>query len=244
VISVIQRKEAIKLNLKVRNYFKYIVSTMIVLILPVVILFSATLYYAYDHEFYMGEFQKYNLDKAVGISMDDMSLASKELITFIKGKRPTLEDVPVTYKEKSVNFFNQREMQHMDDVVILFNYVNIIRNGLIIILLVYGVINWQTAKKRKSTLSNYGFGSLFSLLICGIVVGVSYLDFSKYFTYFHETFFTNDLWLLNPKTDMLIRMLPLEFFIDMVTKIVTASIVVSIAIALISFVLSRRIGEE
>ena len=44
-------------------------------------------------------------------------------------------------------------------------------------------------------------------------------DFNKYFLLFHEMFFSNDLWLLNPETDLLIRMLPEGFFLDMVVRI-------------------------
>ena len=38
-------------------------------------------------------------------------------------------------------------------------------------------------------------------------------DFTQYFTYFHEIFFNNDLWLLDPKTEILIQMMPEPFFI-------------------------------
>ena len=44
-------------------------------------------------------------------------------------------------------------------------------------------------------------------------------DFTKYFTIFHEIFFTNDLWLFDPATDYMIRMLPEGFFYDMVMRI-------------------------
>lgn len=44
-------------------------------------------------------------------------------------------------------------------------------------------------------------------------------DFNKYFFLFHEIFFNNDLWLLDPATDLMIRMLPEEFFADMLIRI-------------------------
>ena len=46
------------------------------------------------------------------------------------------------------------------------------------------------------------------------------IDFNKYFTHFHEIFFNNDLWLLNPETDVLIQMLPLEFFTNISVAVV------------------------
>ena len=39
-------------------------------------------------------------------------------------------------------------------------------------------------------------------------------DFTKYFTTFHHIFFDNDDWLLNPKTDLLINIVPEGFFRD------------------------------
>jgi integral membrane protein (TIGR01906 family) len=46
------------------------------------------------------------------------------------------------------------------------------------------------------------------------------IDFAGFWTVFHKIFFRNDLWLLNPSTDFLIRMMPQRFFVGMVTHIV------------------------
>ena len=37
------------------------------------------------------------------------------------------------------------------------------------------------------------------------------MDFTKYFTYFHLIFFDNMDWYLNPKTDLLINIVPEVF---------------------------------
>ena len=37
-------------------------------------------------------------------------------------------------------------------------------------------------------------------------------DFSGAFTFFHHLLFTNDLWLLDPQTDLLIRICPSSMF--------------------------------
>ena len=46
------------------------------------------------------------------------------------------------------------------------------------------------------------------------------VNFDKYFTYFHVIFFNNDLWELNPNTDILVQMLPENFFYDTAVKAV------------------------
>lgn len=53
-------------------------------------------------------------------------------------------------------------------------------------------------------------------IICGIVLGLviwALADFDGLFITFHRAAFTNDGWLLNPRTDLLIRLMPERFFI-------------------------------
>ena len=62
-------------------------------------------------------------------------------------------------------------------------------------------------------------------------------DFTKYFTIFHEIFFDNDLWLLDPSTDLLIRMLPEGFFMDMVIRIGIIFLVLMFLVLIISILM-------
>lgn len=45
------------------------------------------------------------------------------------------------------------------------------------------------------------------------------IDFTSCFTLFHKLFFTNNLWIFDPETDYMIRMLPEGFFLDMVIRV-------------------------
>ena len=53
------------------------------------------------------------------------------------------------------------------------------------------------------------------VLIAVILVIWAVADFNGFFITFHRIAFTNDGWLLNPRTDMLIRLMPEEFFISL-----------------------------
>ena len=64
--------------------------------------------------------------------------------------------------------------------------------------------NWRTFRRTL-------------LVILGVVTAVIILaciDFNSLFVLFHRIAFTNDLWLLNPRTDMLIRLMPTGFFVS------------------------------
>lgn len=52
------------------------------------------------------------------------------------------------------------------------------------------------------------------LAVVTAVIILACIDFNSLFVLFHQIAFTNDLWLLNPQTDLLIRLMPIEFFIS------------------------------
>ena len=88
-------------------------------------------------------------------------------------------------------------------------------------------INYLIEQSFRGLLFNYG--------IVGILIGMIFVDFSKYFVYFHLILFDNDLWILDPKTDLLIQMMPESFFVDMAIKIGLTYIIGVIVIQIILF---------
>ncbi|MCT1989293.1 DUF1461 domain-containing protein, partial [Helcococcus kunzii] len=64
------------------------------------------------------------------------------------------------------------------------------------------------------------------------------IDFSSAFVKFHKIFFDNDLWLLDPKTDLMIRMLPEKYFLNISIRIFLSFISgVILSIVLLSFII-------
>ena len=59
---------------------------------------------------------------------------------------------------------------------------------------------------------------LFFAVIAALAAIIS-TNFTKYFILFHHMFFNNDLWILDPSTDMLINIVPEGFFMDTAGRI-------------------------
>ena len=59
---------------------------------------------------------------------------------------------------------------------------------------------------------------VFFVLIAALTTIIS-TDFTKYFILFHKIFFNNDLWILDPSTDLLINIVPEPFFMDTAFRI-------------------------
>ena len=56
-------------------------------------------------------------------------------------------------------------------------------------------------------------------------LGICSVFFSESFVYFHKLFFDNDLWLLDYETDLMIRILPEEFFFILFLNVIVLSTV-------------------
>ena len=71
----------------------------------------------------------------------------------------------------------------------------------------------------KTVCSAFAVVSGFIIAVSAFFAIAMVIDFNGLFILFHETFFNNDLWLLDPAESRLINMVPLEFFIDTVVNI-------------------------
>ena len=141
------------------------------------------------------------------------------MMTYLRGNRADLVvDTVVNGEERE--FFNDREKAHMVDVQNLFigglwmRRIALLIFALAVVAMIKMKVDWKRLLPKSFLI---GLGAF-----VGITAGAGLLfmsDFNKYFTMFHEIFFDNDLWLLDPGTDLLIRMLPEGFFMDMVVRI-------------------------
>lgn len=101
----------------------------------------------------------------------------------------------------------------MADVQGLFLWAMKFREGAALLALLCGA--YLLLKEQGQTLLRmlqWGMG-IFIGGMAGLAALIS-TDFTKYFTTFHLIFFDNDDWILNPKTDLLINIVPEGFFRD------------------------------
>lgn len=158
---------------------------------------------------YSNAYNEYNIENITGKTHSELMGITNDLLVYLRGNAGD--------EILELNF-NEREILHMRDVQVLFKYGFILKYISIIVSIL--IIGFFLIKREKDILGIYMYKGLFlNWIIAVLFIVMIYLDFNKYFTYFHEIFFTNDLWLLDPNTDLLIQMLPEEFFITMAKNI-------------------------
>ncbi|MBS4540119.1 TIGR01906 family membrane protein [Clostridium sp. D2Q-11] len=213
------------------------ISIIFVISLIITILFIDVQISTFDKEFYSNKFDEYNIQGITKIEKDTLMEVTDELLKYMKGKRDDLIiRAEVNGKEEVV--FEERERLHMVDVKDLFEKGFIIKNIAIIILIIslFFIIKFYPKILYKLLM----ISSIVPILILGLFGIAISINFNKYFTIFHEILFTNDLWLLNPKTDILIQMLPLDFFYSISMRILTYFILQLIILFLLGIGLREK----
>ena len=115
------------------------------------------------------------------------------------------------------DILNAREQQHMRDVRDLIVLADRISqaSAFVAALLVVAAAWTGAGLAHRATTGLLGvlagMGAL--VLVAGaFLLAMNTAGFERLFVLMHETLFTNDLWLLNPSTDILIRMMPQPLF--------------------------------
>ena len=220
-------------------------AAMIFLIIALLLTsFQVAIYGDKEYKFYEKEYAKYEVTEELGMTMEDVMDVTDKMMAYLIGEREELS-VMTTVEGKEQDFFNEQDRLHMADVKNLF------LGGLKLrwILLAAAVVLAFILLIRKVKLREILSGAYFrALAICGsltVILGILFSsDFNTYFTIFHEIFFTNDLWLFDPETDYMIRMLPEGFFYDMVMRIGLCFIIGLVLLTLLFWMLRRKKNKD
>ena len=169
--------------------------------------------------FYEKEYEKYNVTADVQMEMDDLLEVTHEMMAFLRGDRDDLH-VPTVVNGQQREFFNDREIAHMEDVRSLFLAAIALRRAcLAVILLTVALLFMLRADIRRVLPRMICAGTVLFFAVLAVLAGIISTDFTKYFVIFHKIFFTNDLWILDPATDLLINIVPEPFFVDTAARI-------------------------
>lgn len=211
-----------------------LIAAMAMIIVLLITSFEIAAYSNFD--WYLKEYLKYEVLDDLEMEAGDVMHVTKEMMSYLRGNREDLV-VETIVDGNAREFFNDREKAHMVDVKNLFLGGLDLRLGAgvvlvgALIIIVFTKAEWKKLLPQSFLIGVGGFIGLLGIFACLIAK-----DFHKYFFLFHEIFFDNDLWLLDPATDLMIRMLPEGFFFDMVIRISTVFAILLVGMLLISIV--------
>lgn len=188
------------------------------LLLTVLILLVSVKSVSVDKGFILSELKKndvYSKFSERNISYSSVNSNASEIIDYIALKKSAnLEST----------FLNDKEKAHMQDVKGIFETINILTIVLFPLTLILFFLIYR--KKIGQIYKPYILSFFLILFFVGLLIVLA-MNFNSFFLNFHKVFFTNDLWLMNPKTDLIITMFPETFFKDAFTRILAYPAMIS-----------------
>jgi integral membrane protein (TIGR01906 family) len=162
----------------------------------------------------------------LGMSYDDLMRATQQLLKYMLDQASTIQS-EVIVNGQSTLMFNQREIDHMVDVLVL---IRLMRIFMFMSLSTSAIIYWTQRHQsafKASLKQTYTIALGFLGGVMGALGVFAWFDFQSFWIFFHQLIFTNDLWLLDPRTDRLINMVPLNFFMILVFMVISLTVILN-----------------
>jgi integral membrane protein (TIGR01906 family) len=220
-------------------------STIASILLILILVFTSIGLIINDQTFTNNEFTKLNVGGEMGISNADLVASMQRLVDYMEGDVDDIS-IEVTQNGETVDMFDYpQEAEHMKDVRTIYLTIASYRDvGVLVMLILFlfaAVVDFRKAPQRLS--QGYLSGSFVTLLLFGFLGTWAALDFSNFWTFFHEALFWNDLWLFDGTESRMINMLPEGMFADIFGRIglYAGSVVVAlIVLSILALTLSSE----
>ena len=188
------------------------------------IYFSSFKAIAFDEAYYEEKFVEFDIRSRFNSSVN-LTFENHRLLEYLENGEGRIDS----------GFFKEREVIHLEEVLVLYGVLFKIMNYLIfgsivlILLLMYffgrAIVHHKDEKKYLRTVMSrllFGIGIAVFVLFGFFLFMV--VTFDDSFITFHEVLFPTDTWMLDPAEHNLINMFPQQFFEDIFTKIIVSSL--------------------
>ena len=178
------------------------------------ILLSNALIIINTDSFYEFEFNKNNTSLKTGINHNDLFIVVDNIQDFFNEKSNEKIQMTTYINGIEKKLFNSKEIRHMIDVknlilnIKFFNYL--LWTTVIVILLIKISLSKDKILNTFRVIAKSYFIYSVSILISALILLA--LSFRWIFYFFHIISFNNNLWILDPRTDYLIKIFEEVFF--------------------------------
>ena len=191
-------------------------------------------YICFDINFYKNFYQKENLASSIGTSSDNLINNTQNLLNYLNKK-----------EQLNTDWFSEKDILHMVDVKNLYTFSHNIMIYCLLTLIISTIIIILISRGKSLLYITKIFNKvllLFIVLVGGLSAVIAY-NFNSFWIKFHTTLFSNDLWLLSPSESNLIKMVPEEFFISLITKIITYILILFILLFTSNIVIRKKLTK-
>jgi integral membrane protein (TIGR01906 family) len=231
--------------LEIKPAIGVLVSILLGLSLTLVILATNGLALVFDAGLYARGEVEQRIEETYGLSQSVLGPVNAGIVDYFGNDKTLAESFRAAGADSG--FFKERETVHMEDVRGLIRLVGTIERTAIgfgvLSLLVLVVLFGRGAVERIG--AGLTIGGAVTIALVAFLGVLTMIDFGGLFTQLHMLSFTNDFWILDPRTDHLIQMFPFGFWksamIDLVGRWLATS-AATVALGLLIGWFGRRLA--
>ncbi len=196
-------------------------SVAFVLLLPLFVISTSLRGLVTDRDLLLQGFRDNQVGRVTGLDDPQLGRIADAFVAYFQGP-PGQIQMQVTVGGVSRPLFNDREVQHMEDVqglILWFLRMQIVAAAIVVVRVVVSVfVDRAPEPLGRDLLLSAGL-----MVALVVLVGVlSFVDFTELWTRFHQIAFRNDLWQLDPSRDYLIMLFPEPFWFTATVKMATS----------------------
>mgnify|MGYP001006075199 FL=1 len=188
-------------------------------------------YNCFNLNFYKNFYLRENLAPSINTTNDELINNTTNLLEYLTNKA-----------ELNTTWFSEKDILHMKDVRVLYNvsfnlmifFIIIFILSTILIALVYkNYAMFYITKTFNKTLLAF-------ILLVIVLAGIISYNFTSFWIKFHQLLFANNLWLLSPEESNLIKMVPEQFFISLITTIILHILILFISLLVVNNIFKKK----
>jgi integral membrane protein (TIGR01906 family) len=216
---------------EVWEWIRGAVSFAFVVLLPLLVISTSLRGLVTDRDLLLQGFRDNQVSRTTGLDQPQLERIADAFVAYFQGP-PGQIQMQVTVQGQSRPLFNQREVEHMEDVQALIQWflrMQIVCAAVAAIRVGFAVLVDRSPEPLGRDLL-WSAALMVGLLV---LVGVlSLLDFTELWTRFHQIAFRNDLWQLDPTRDYLIMLFPEPFWFTATIRMATSVAIQTLLLAL------------
>ena len=212
------------------------------------LLITASVTYAVNElRLYGYGFDKWDISQKTGIERDELGSIAHQIRAYFNSTSEPLEIRATIFSEER-DLFNRREVIHMKDVKHLIWGVYLV--GWLSLAYLLGSAALGLRRHGRSYILPMARNLLWgSGVTVGFVLGVglaALVGFDRLFLFFHQVSFTNDFWMLDPRSDYLVILFPEGFWYDATMFVGLLAVMGAVVIGTASggYLAARRMRER
>ena len=213
------------------NQFAKPLQLILIMLIPVVVILTAALFPATD-QFLAFEYGRAGFPPdPYGFTERQRFILASTNVHYVLAHLPgnelakqTMDGVPV---------YNLREVTHMADVRAVFQLIMQVWRGVFVLFILIGLLLWWK-NKRKELAFAMRSGGILTVALIGSIALLALFAWQTWLENFHFLFFKPGSWLFS-YSDTLIRLFPLQFWMDATFIISTIGIIGGLLLAAIGW---------